>query len=290
MNSTTGERKALLLLLTTAVLWSFSGVLIKSVDWNPLAIAAVRSLLAWPFLWIAVRLAGPFRWKVDHFIGGIAYSAAIISFVAATKMTTAANAIVLQYTAPIYVGLLSASVLKEPLHPRDWGAVALALAGVVLFFFDRMTLSGLWGNMLALFSGLSFGVMTVLMRRQKESHPIGTALVGNLIAGLGCFPFALRSDPPAAAWIPLAVLGIVQLGLAYLLFAAALKRVTAIHAITIPIIEPVLNPLWVFLFIGERPGHWALPGAFLVVAAVILRTTATIPAPTAAQTPPPPNV
>lgn len=262
------------MLLATALLWSFAGVLIKSIAWNPLAIAGARSLIAAPLIALAARIGGRFRWSRGHLWGGLAYSAAIISFVVATKLTTAANAIMLQYTAPIYVGWLSAAVAREAVRPRDWAAVGIALFGVALFFLDDLSLEGRWGNALALFSGFAFGLMTLLMRRQKDRHPVGSVLAGNLITGAVCLPFTLGSRPPAEDWPLLVVMGVFQLGLAYVLFAAALRRVTAIQAITIPMAEPVLNPLWTLIFVGERPGPWALPGGAIVVGAVLWRALA----------------
>jgi len=128
------QRAGIALLLATATLWSFAGVLIKVIHWNPLAIAGIRSLIALPVICLAARRYGPIAWSPSHLLGGLIYSAAVISFVVATKMTTAANAILLQYTAPIYVALFSSILVKERTTPWDWLSIFAALLEVWLSF------------------------------------------------------------------------------------------------------------------------------------------------------------
>jgi len=269
--------KAVGLLFAAAILWSFGGVLIKGILWNPMAIAGTRSLLTLPLLVGFVCWRGyAWRWSWSYLLGGMAYSAAVILFVVSNKLTTAANAIMLQYTAPIYVALLSAWILKERATRRDWITIIMAVAGIALFFFDRMSAGALLGNILALLAGLAFAVLTLTLRSQKDASPIGSIIVGNLLTGLICLPFMFQSAPPASSWILLVLLGVFQLGLSYLCFAVAMKRATAIEGITIPIIEPVLNPVWAFLILGERPGFWAIPGGMLVVAAVLFRSISSV--------------
>ncbi len=264
--------RATLLLVAAAVLWSLAGVFIKVIDWNPPAIAGVRSLLALPLLWAYVRRHGGVRWGWSHVAGGMAYCAVVIMFAMATRMTTAANAIMLQYTAPIYVALFSVWFLKEKVRTRDWVAIGAALFGMALFFFDKLTVSGFWGNVIALVSGVAFAGLTLIMRRQKDSTPIGSLLVGNILTGVVCLPFMFQAPPQAVGdWLLLVVLGVFQLGLSYLCFAVAISHVPAVRAITITTLEPILNPLWVFLFIGERPGTWALPGGAIVLGSVLVR-------------------
>jgi drug/metabolite transporter (DMT)-like permease len=265
------------LLFAAAILWSFGGVLVKGISWNPMAIAGTRSLLALPLLiGFACWRGYAWRWSWSYLLGGMAYSAAVTLFVISNKLTTAANAIMLQYTAPVYVALLSAWILKERATRRDWLTILMAFAGIALFFFDRMSAGALLGNILALLAGLAFAVLTLAMRSQKDASPVGSIIVGNLLTGLICLPFMFQSAPPASNWILLVVLGVFQLGLSYLCFASAMKRATAIEGITIPIIEPVLNPLWAFLILGERPGFWAIPGGILVVAAVLFRAISSV--------------
>src|SRR5690349_22533762 len=143
------------LLVITALLWSLGGVLIKSIDWPPMAIAAGRSIAAIPVLLVCAR-GQRFTFSPAQVGGAIAYAATVALFVFATRMTTAANAIFLQYTAPIYVAIVGRWYLGERAHPIDWLAILLALLGIALFFFDRLTISGFWGNIIALASGAAF--------------------------------------------------------------------------------------------------------------------------------------
>lgn len=263
--------RAVLLLFVCAILWSSGGLLLKVVEWHPLAVAGGRGLIAGIFLLIWVRKP-KFTWSATQLGAALAYTACTVLFAVANKFTTAANAIFLQYTAPIYIALLSAWVLGERATRADWIAIAVTLSGMALFFLDELTLEGSFGIIIAIGSGLGFAVMTLLLRKQKEGSPIESIILGNLLAGAIGLPFMLTSAPPSAAGVgALLFLGIFQLGLPYLLYAWSIKRVTALEAVLIPVIEPVLNPVWVLLFLGERPGAIALLGGAIVLGAVIVR-------------------
>lgn len=259
------------LLLFVAVLWSLGGVLIKLVDWNPVAIAGTRSAIALPVVLLcAGGLRRPFsrlQWG-----GAIAYAGTVMLFVAATRLTTAANAIFLQYTAPIYVALLAPWILHEPSRRSDWFAIAAALGGIVLFFLDRLTLEGMWGNILAILSGVAFAALAMIMRKERGGSPMQVVLLGNIVTAVIGLPFAVAGgSPDARTWMALLGLGVVQLGLSYVLYAVAIRRVTALEATLITLLEPVLNPVWVMLAVGERPGPWAAIGGGIVLVAVLLR-------------------
>jgi drug/metabolite transporter (DMT)-like permease len=149
--------------------------------------------------------------------------------------------------------------------------IAIALGGIALFFIDQLTTDGLWGNILALASGVSFAAMVLLFRRNKAGAPIVSVLLGNFLATVVAIPFMIGSLPTVTSWGPLLLLGVVQLGLPYVLYTNAIKRVTALEATLIPLIEPILNPIWVMIALGERPGPWAAAGGVLVVGAVFGR-------------------
>lgn len=259
-----------ILLVITALLWSLGGVLIKSIDWPPMAIAAGRSIAAIPVLLVCAR-GQRFTFSSTQIAGAIAYAATVALFVFATRMTTAANAIFLQYTAPIYVAIIGRWYLGERALPIDWWVIAVALGGIALFFLDRLTTSGFWGNIVALASALAFAWLVILLRKEKGGSPINIIILGNIIVGIAGAPF-LRAPlfQPRMLWLVL-VLGVVQLGLSYALYAEAIKHVTALEAMLIPLIEPILNPVWVMLALGERPGPWAIAGAALVLSAVAVR-------------------
>ncbi|MEM7235738.1 MAG: DMT family transporter, partial [Planctomycetota bacterium] len=142
-------------LLIAALLWSTGGVVIKLVDWNSFALAGVRSGISGLLLWIYLRRPR-FRWSAPELGGAVFYAATVISFVAATKMTTAGSAIALQFTAPIWVALLSKGLLGEPVKRRDWQTIGVVLAGLCLFFWGDLSTRSLWGNSVALLSGVCF--------------------------------------------------------------------------------------------------------------------------------------
>ncbi|QTL98259.1 EamA family transporter [Iocasia frigidifontis] len=272
INSFKTERSvSILLLIITASLWSLGGLLIKLIDWNPLAIAGARSIIS--AIVILVYLKKPkITWSKPQLGATLAYVATVIFFVIATKMTTAANAILLQFTAPIYVTLLSPWLLKEKTRISDWLIVLTVLGGMALFFLDNLSLYNIYGNLIAAASGISFAFFTLFMRMQKNDSPLESVLLGNIVTSIICIPFIFQAGPGSSGWLFLIILGVLQLGLPYILYSKAIKHVSAIDAILIPVIEPLLNPVWVFLFLGETPGSWALIGGIIVLAAITGRS------------------
>lgn len=260
-----------LLLLLAALCWSLGGVLIKSIDWPPMAIAGGRSAIAIPMILLCIGRPR-FTFSRAQIGGALAYAGTVILFVFATRMTTAANAIFLQYTAPIYVALIGRWYLGEDASRIDWLVIAVALIGIALFFMDRLTVSGWWGNVIALGSGLAFACVALFLRREKAGSPVASIVLGNVIVALAGLPFILQAPSlgESSLW-RLVLLGTAQLGLPYVFYATAIKQVTALEATLIPLLEPVLNPLWVMLALGERPGPWAILGGLLVLGAVLGR-------------------
>ena len=273
------ERKAVVLLVLTAVLWSTSGVLIKAIRWNPMAIAGTRSAITAAVLLAFVRRRN-FTWSAAQLGGAVAYAGTVVLFVVATKLTTAHNAILLQYTAPIHIALFGPWFLNERAHWFDWLVIALLLGGMVLFFLDKLAATGTWGNLLAIASGVSFGWMTLFLRKQKAASPLESIFLGNVLAAAVCCPFIFGSMPRAGGsvalgWVVLACLGAFQLGVPAVLYSIAIKRVTALEAMLIPAAEAILNPIWVACFHPERPGRWALAGGAIVLGAVVARAILT---------------
>jgi len=259
-----------LLMVATAVFWSLGGLLIKMVNCHPLAISGLRSAIACIFLLILVRRPH-FSWSKMQIAGAASFCATVITFVLATRLTTAANAILLQYSAPIYVGLLGVWLLKERIRPIDIAALVLVLAGLVMFFFDGLSGSGFLGNVFGLISGISFACFFVFTRKDKTGPVVETILLGNIVTAVIGVPFVFTGFPDTTGWIVLVILGVVQLGVPYLLYSIAIKHVTALEAILICTLEPVLNPLWVLLVMGEKPSMWALIGGLIVLIAVTAR-------------------
>lgn len=262
--------RAIVLLVITAILWSLGGVLIKSIKWNPIAIAGMRSAIAAIVLLIVIKKP-KITWSFPQIGAALAYSGTVILFVMANKTTTAANAILLQYTAPIYVAIFGALFLKEKTKLFDWIIIMIVLGGMALFFLDNLSTSGILGNILAAGSGVCFGFLAIFMRMQKDGSPLESVLLGNILTAIIGIPFMFSSTITTDGLLMLLIMGVVQLGIPYILYSMAIKHVTALEAILIPIIEPILNPVWVFILIGEIPGPWAIVGGVIVVSAVTVR-------------------
>ncbi len=269
MDSAAERRKALLFLILTATLWSTGGVMIKAISWGPVAILGGRSIFSTIMFFIYLRRF-PMHWTRWKVLAAVAHIFTALLFITATKLTTAANAIFLQYTAPVYIILLGAWFLKEHPSRNDWTSMVIIFAGMALFFGDKLSLNGLEGNILAMLSGLSMAVMNVSLRAQKDGTPAESILMAHLFTAIVGFPYVLKESWTVTNWLIILYLGIFQIGFSFLFFTAAIKHVPAIEATLISTLEPILNPLWVFLFIGEEPGRFALLGGAIVLAGVAL--------------------
>jgi drug/metabolite transporter (DMT)-like permease len=265
-------RRAVLLVAGAALLWSSGGLFIKVAPMHGLAVACGRAMVATIFYLLVLR---PDLRKA-RFTTALAYAGCVVTFVAATKLTTAANAIFLQYTGPAYVLLLSPFLLDEPFRPIDGICVALSLAGMSLFFIDKLEAGQLAGNLLATLSGVFFALTVLLIRRDAKTgsgDAIPSTTLGNAIAALGTAPFAADLlHLSSVGVLVLLYLGVMQLGVSYWMFARGVRRVPAAEASLISMLEPVCNPLWVLLGTGERPGPWSIAGGAIVLGAVALRT------------------
>ena len=269
-NARPEHSRAIVFLLLAALLWSTGGLFIKWVDWNGMAISGVRSLISALVIGVAFRRDLKITWSGTQLLCAVAYALTVSLFVVANKLTTAANAILLQYTAPVHVALLSAWLLKERITLRDWLTITAVLTGMVMFFFEQMSPGNLIGNMLALFTGFTFALFSVLLRKQKGASPAASVFLGNLLTALLGLPFMLDGAPGVQGWLGMIYLGVFQLGLAYVLYTWALAHVTAMEAILITLIEPVLNPAWVFLLMGEIPALSSLVGGAIIIGAVTI--------------------
>lgn len=269
-DSSMSRSKAVVMLVVTALLWSTGGILVKSVDLNPFAIAGARSLIA--ALVILIKIRKPMFTSSSYQWGGaVAYAATVILYVVANKLTTAANVVLLMYTAPVSVIVFAPWFLGERSSMRDWLAVLAVMVGIVIFFLDKLSPAGFWGNILAVLSGISFGWMTLFLRKQKQGSPVESVLLGNLIAAAVGLPFFVASGLPHLEEVSLLLLmGVLQLGVSYLLYSHAIKHVEAFRAVLVTMLEPILNPVWVFFLHGERPGQWAVAGGILVLLTVVM--------------------
>lgn len=263
--------RAVSYLVLASFCWSLGGLLIKAVDWPAMAVAGGRGLIAALFL-IATNRALRFHFSRIQVIGALGYAACTITFCAATKLTTAANAILLQYSAPVWIALFGAWFLGERATRADWITIGVVLSGMTLFFADSLELANVLGNSLAVLSGICFAAMTIALRKQKDASPVESIILGNLLAFVAGLPWIIDAPPlSGAGWTALLILGVVQLGMSYWLYARAIRHVTALEAVLIPVIEPILNPLWVLIAMNERPAPLALVGGGIVLTAVTLR-------------------
>lgn len=261
---------AIIFLVITSILWSIGGLLIKMIDWNPVAISGMRSAISAVIFLFYIKKP-KITWSLPQMGAAFSYAATVILFVAATKMTSAANAILLQYTAPIFVAIFGFWFLKERTNHVDWITIFFVFAGMALFFLDELSLDGMWGNILGISSGLTFASLAMFMRMQRSASPFESILLGNIITALIGLPFMFQSMPSARSWVGLILLGVFQLGIPYILYSHAIKHVTALEVVLIPVIEPIMNPVWVLIFINESPGFWSLIGGSIVLISVTAR-------------------
>jgi drug/metabolite transporter (DMT)-like permease len=264
------RKKALLYLVITSVLWSIGGLFIKLVDWNPIAIAGARSGIAAVVMLLYLRKPihslGKFK-----LLGACTYAVLLILFVAANKLTTSGSAILLQFTAPIWVLFFSKYFLKEKSHKYDLLTVAIVIFGMALFFIGDLKNGTLLGNFIALLSGVAMAGVIIFLKLQQDSPPVEMTLLGNLFTCFIALPFFFISAPNLSSIAGLLVLGVFQLGISYILYTTAIKYVSSLEAILIPVLEPLLNPLWVFLFTGESLGIYSLIGGAIILLAITLR-------------------
>lgn len=262
--------------LAAALLWSTGGLFIKWTKLSGLELSFYRSLFAVITVAIFTRKEG-FGLNRLTAVASVLYAVLLVLFVLATKQTTAANAIFLQYTAPVYLLILEPLIYKEKFRGRDLITVLVCLGGMTLFFVGQLRPQDVTGNLMALASGLCFALYFLLLRHSKARavNRASSVIYGNLLAVVLLAPVGLAALDKidmrdAFSFI---YLGVVQLGLAYTLFTLAMARgVRSLDAGIIGYIEPVLNPVWVFLALGERPSKWALIGGTIIIVAVFIHT------------------
>ena len=269
MTSLSERRKALIYLVITALLWSTSGVFVKALSWEPVSILAGRGIFTSIIFLLYLRRL-PKQWSRWMLLAAGGSVATQFLFVTSTKLTTAANSIFLQYTAPIYVVLLGYWLLREKPSRSDWVSMGLIFIGLLLFFGDQLSTQGFYGNILAVISGVTSAIMVVAFRAQKDAHPEDSILVASLFMAVAGIPSILKESWTVTNWSIIAYLGIFQIGLAFILFTKSIKHIPALEANLIGTLEPIFNPVWVYLFLGEAMGRSALLGGVVVLAGVIV--------------------
>ncbi|MBK9000764.1 MAG: EamA family transporter [Myxococcales bacterium] len=278
--NTTGRGR--LEVILAALCFSTGGAAIKATALTSFQVASFRSGVA-ALAMLALLPAARARWSWRALLVGLAYATTMVLFVSANKLTTAANTIFLQSSAPLYVLLLSPLVLKERVRRQDLLYMLVLAGGLALFFVgvrapDALAPNPVLGNVLATTAGLSWALTVFGLRwieqREPERGGARAVLLGNLVACFACLPWALPvADLSLKDAGVIAYLGLIQIGLAYLLLMRAVQSVPALEASLLLLVEPVLSPLWAWLVHAESPGAWSLAGGAVILGATAARTT-----------------
>ena len=273
--------------LATAILFSTGGAVIKATSFTGWQVAGLRSGIAALAVLVLLPISRR-RWTYKTWLVGCAYAGALICYAVANKLTTAASTIFLFSTSPLYILFLGPALLKERLRRRDLFFVLAFALGLSLVFLDARSVSAtapepLKGNVLAALGGFFFALIVVGLRWMSSSSKTGEAsatsalAVGNIIGFLICLPFAWPlGDTSAVDWALVSYLGVLQIGLAYVLLIAALRRLSALEASLLILLEPVLNPIWAWWWLGERPGPMTLAGGAVIILVTAGMTLASV--------------
>jgi drug/metabolite transporter, DME family len=282
-----------LAMLIAALLWSGGGIGVKSATGAAMAIAGWRAVFAAPVLalaavWEARRRRVQAPWSIARrpltWAAAASYATMVVCYVVATKLTNAANSILIQYTGPAWIALLSGPVLGEKVRVVDAIAVGACFVGMLLFFGGGLSAQGIQGNLVAVLSSFGFAGVPILMRLELKRHPAPADLValspyvamtlGNVVAAAVCLPSMIGNPLDAKSLGVVALLGIFQIGIAYCFYGIAVGRLSALRSSLLACIEPVLNPLWVLLLYAEYPSVFAVAGGVLIIAAIALQAVA----------------
>lgn len=258
-------------IVLAAILWSTGGVFVKLLPQNAYTILSYRSILAGSvfLLFFGKKLL---KMNGRAWLNAAFYCLLVLSFVVATKLTTAANAILLQYTGTIYVLLAEPYFFKLKMERVNIVTIIVCAIGMVILVSGDLSSGDMLGNLIALGSGILFAALFIGQRLNAPEYQAGSIFWGNIMMGLIGLPFLLQSPLPTLPEAGmLAFLGIFQLGLGYLLFTYGLKRVLAIEGALLAMLEPILNPVWVLIFYGEKPSLAAFFGGIIIIFALAAR-------------------
>lgn len=267
------KNRAMLLMVITAAMWSIGGIFIKLISWNPFLIAGVRSGISGSIMALYMA-ATRTQFKLNRYslLAGMGLGCSATLFTIANKLTTAANAIVLQYTAPIFILLISAVFFKEKMQKQDILVVCVTMCGMVLFFLDQLSPGNLLGNIFGILAGVTLAQMFVMVGRggDDDATRMSGILIAHILTLLIGLPVGLPQTEEVAAMeiLYVIILGVFQLGIPYVLYGIASKDCPPLACSLIGMLEPLLNPVWVAIFIGEVPGPFALAGAVIIIVTV----------------------
>lgn len=273
------HRKGLIYISITAFLWSTSGFFIKYLTISAFQISLYRSAIAAITVYLICLLRGKkLKFEFDKIsnLAAIFYAGILIMFVIATKMTTAANAIFLQFTAPIYLVVLEPVFLKTKFEPKNVITIIICIGGMILFFFGKLEIGSIYGNLVAIGSGICFAMFSLLLKykrvRHKSENTLNYVITGNAlvaaIASIIIFPnFAITMNEG----LILIYMGAVQIGISYMIFNEGIKYVSATESMIIATLEAIFNPIWVFIGIGETPSVYSILGGVIIFGAILWR-------------------
>ena len=278
------HKKAIAITCFVALMWSLAGFNIKMIEWSPYAIAAGRSLVALILLAPMVLRKG-FQ-KIDRYVigGAICYAAFNYCFITSTTLTSSAIAIMMQYTAPIYVALLSWLFLRERVGWADIISVGFVFLGMIFFFLDSNSGGSLKGNIVSIFNGITFAGISIFLRLQKDGNPALSMYLGNVISAVAGLPIMWNAGMPDTISLLFLLLAGLLVAVSYTLYAKASTGLSALETVLIPIIDPVMNPVWVFLFLDERPGALTIVGAAVILVSVTIRVVSGLTPSSASRT------
>lgn len=278
------HKKAIAITCFVALMWSLAGFNIKMIEWSPYAIAAGRSLVAVILLAPMVLRKG-FQ-KIDRYVigGAICYAAFNYCFITSTTLTSSAIAIMMQYTAPIYVALLSWLFLRERVGWADIISVGFVFLGMIFFFLDSNSGGSLKGNIISIFNGITFAGISIFLRLQKDGNPALSMYLGNVISAVAGLPIMWNAGMPDTISLLFLLLAGLLVAVSYTLYAKASTGLSALETVLIPIIDPVMNPVWVFLFLDERPGALTIVGAAVILVSVTIRVVSGLTPSSASRT------
>jgi DME family drug/metabolite transporter len=283
LNKIPAHRKGLVYISFTALLWSSSGLFIKILSLDALQISFYRSGIAAVTVFIISALRSKkksqslkIQFDKISLLSAVFYAGILIFFVVATKMTTAANAIFLQFTAPVYLLALEPVFLKTKFEPKNLITIAITICGMVLFFFGRLELGSIYGNLFAIVSGICFAVFSLLLRKQrienKTENTLGSTIMGNALVAVIAFFFIFPNFALSGSeTLILLYMGIFQIGISYVIFNVGIKYVSATESMIIATMEAIFNPIWVFFGIGETPSVYAIAGGLIIFSAILWR-------------------
>ncbi|MBC8571152.1 DMT family transporter [Zongyangia hominis] len=283
--------KATVLLVICAAMWSFNGTWIKLVDFHPIVTNSARCIFTALTLYLYSRYK---KEKIavnkETIIGGLIMTSMMVVSACAFRMTTAANAIILQYVSPIYVLIVSVLFFKQKARLKDILVVVFSILGVALFFIDKVEAGNLWGNILAVFLGMLFA-LSFLYNNHTTQNPLHIIFFACIFSALVGIPFYFVYPPhfTPASGTAIVAMGVVNLGIPYILYSMSIQRCSALTASIATMVEPILTPVWALLLVKEKPGQFALYGAVLVLLTISLYSISNARAAQKAKAPAPEN-